>query len=293
MKPEAIKALVTLLDDPDQKIFGAVAEKLLGEGEEVIPLLEQAWESSLNPLVQDRIENLIADIQKQTTEKGINSWVNSLNPKLIDGAYWVSRLAYPELDENHTMQLIEKIKKDVWLELNQSLTALEKVKVLNYVLFDVHGFANHNTNVFSLPSSFVHQVLETRRGNPYSLAIIYAGIAQMLELPIYGVNLPRNFLLAYKDPIYSHIADASSKSKVLFYINPYNKGAVLGYKEVDHYLEQLNVEKKEEYYLPCSNIQTIVRLIEHIIASYQRMGYNEKAEGMQRLISIIQSKSID
>lgn len=293
MKPEAIKALMTLLDDPDQEIFGPVAEKLLGQGEEVIPILEQAWENSLNPLVQNRIENIIADIQKQTTEKGINAWVNSLNPRLIDGAYWVSRLAYPELDENHTKELLDKIKKDVWLELNQNLTALEKVKVLNYVMFDVHGFANHSSNVFSLPSSFVHQVLETRRGNPYSLATIYAGIAQMLELPIYGVNLPRNFLLAYKDPIYSHLEDAPSKSKVLFYINPYNKGSVLSYKEIDYYLEQLNAEKKEEYYLPCSNYQTIIRLIEHIIASYRKMGYNEKVEGMQRLINIIRSKSMD
>jgi len=287
METGAIKALITLLDDPDQEVFGPVAEKLLDQGEEIIPLLEQAWEHSLSPLVQDRIENLIADIQKQTTEKGIYTWANSLNPRLIDGALWVSRLAYPELDEEHAKQLIEKIKKDVWLELNQNLTALEKVKVLNYILFDVHGFANHSSNVFSLPSSYIHQVLETKRGNPYSLAIIYAGIAQMLELPIYGVNLPRNFLLAYKDPVFSTIEDAPNRSKVLFYINPYNKGAVISYKEIDYYLEQQNMEKKEEYYLPCSNKQTVTRLIEHLIVSYAKLGLNEKVEGMQHLIKII------
>lgn len=287
MESGAIKALITLLDDPDQEIFGPVAEKLLGQGEEVIPLLEQAWEHSLSPLVQDRIENLIADIQKQTTEKGMYAWTNSLNPRLIDGALWVSRLAYPELDQEHTTLQIDKIKKDVWLELNQNLTALEKVKVLNYILFDVHGFANHSSNVFSLPSSYIHQVIETKRGNPYSLAIIYAGIAQLLELPIYGVNLPRNFLLAYKDPIFSAMEDAPNKSKVLFYINPFNKGAVLSYKEIDYYLEQQNYEKREEYYLPCSNKQTVIRLIEHIVASYAKLGLNEKVESMQQLIKII------
>ena len=287
METGAIKALITLLDDPDQEVFGPVAEKLLDQGEEVIPLLEQAWEHSLSPLVQDRIENLIADIQKQTTETGIYAWANALNPRLIDGALWVSRLAYPELDEEHANQLTEKIKKDVWLELNQNLTALEKVKVLNYILFDVHGFANHSSNVFSLPSSFVHQVLETKRGNPYSLAVIYAGIAQMLELPIYGVNLPRNFLLAYKDPVFSTIEDAPNRSKVLFYINPYNKGAVISYKEIDYYLEQQNMDKREEFYLPCSNVQTVTRLIEHLIVSYAKLGLNEKVEGMQHLIKII------
>ena len=293
MEIEAVKALITLLDDPDQEIFGPVAEKLLGQGEEVVPLLEKAWESSISPLVQERIENLIAEIQRKKSEEGINAWTNSLNPRLIEGAFWVSHLAYPELDEAHTKQLIEKIKKDVWLELNQNLTALEKVKVLNYILFDVHGFANHSSNIFSLPSSFVHQVLETRRGNPYSLAIVYAGIAQMLELPIYGVNLPRNFLLAYKDPLYAHVEDAPSKSRVLFYINPYNKGSVISYKEIDYYLEQLNAEKKEEYYLPCSNAQTIIRLIEHIIASYTKLGNTEKVAGMQRLTQIIRTKAID
>ncbi len=287
MESGAIKALITLLDDPDQEIYGPVAEKLLGQGEEVILPLEQAWENSLNPMVQDRIENLIASIQKQTAEKGMYAWANSLNNKLIDGALCVSQLTYPELDQEHTTLQIEKIKKDVWLELNQNLTALEKVKVLNYILFEVHGFANHSTNVFSLPSSYIHQVLETKRGNPYSLAIIYAGIAQMLELPIYGVNLPRNFLLAYKDPVFSATKDAPNKSKVLFYINPFNKGAVLSYKEIDYYLEQQHYDKREEYYLPCSNKQTVIRHIEHIAASYTKLGLSEKAESMQQLIKII------
>lgn len=288
MEANQLKALLTLLDDPDREIFRHVSERLLGQGEEVIPMLEEAWETSLNPLVQDRIEELVSLIQTETTHKGLADWANSLKLDLLDGAYWISRLQYPELDRNHITEITEKIKKDVWLELNKNLTALEKVKVINYILFDVHGFANHSSNIFSLQSSFVHQVVETKRGNPYSLAIIYAGIAQQLGLPIYGVNLPRNFVLAYKDTLYSEQEGAATaNSKVLFYINPYNKGSVLSFKEIDHYLEQLNVEKMEEYYQPCSNVQTLIKFAEHLIASYKKIGYREKAAGMTQLLNIL------
>lgn len=287
METNQLKALLTLLDDPDREIFRHVAERLLGQGEEVVPMLEEAWETSLNPLVQDRIEELVSLIQAETTQKGLASWVNSLELDLLEGAYWISRFQYPELDRSHISDAIEKVKKDVWLELNKNLTALEKVKVINYILFDVHGFANHSSNIFSLQSSFVHQVIETKRGNPYSLAIIYAGIAQQLGLPIYGVDLPRNFVLAYKDPLFSNREDAKTTDKVLFYINPYNKGAVLSFKEIDHYLEQLNVDKKPEFYQPCSNLQTMVKLVNHLVISYKKIGYNEKAASMEQLLNIL------
>ena len=120
-------------------------------------------------------------------------------------------------------------------------------------------------------------MVETKRGNPYSLAIIYAGIAQQLGLPIYGVNLPRNFVLAYKDTQPLEPSSTKKTNNVLFYINPYSKGTVLSYNEIDHYLDQLNIEKKTEYFEPCTNLQTIAKFVEHLITSYKKIKYVDKA----------------
>ena len=54
-----------------------------------------------------------------------------------------------------------------------------------------------------------------------TLAVIYMSVAYKLGLPIFGVNLPKNFILAYKDEYRQHDS-ADEADDVLFYINPYN-----------------------------------------------------------------------
>jgi regulator of sirC expression with transglutaminase-like and TPR domain len=90
-------------------------------------------------------------------------------------------------------------------------------------------------------------------------------IAQRLNIPVKGVNLYNNFILAYVDPIAAKIAYPNKQDDVLFYINPFNRGSVFDYKEIDKYLEQQKIEKHKSNYLPISNIQTIQTLILELI----------------------------
>ena len=69
MEIKKIRALIDLLDDPDSKIFETVKNQLLRQGASVIPELEKSWESSLNDNLQNKIENIIQQIQFQDTAK--------------------------------------------------------------------------------------------------------------------------------------------------------------------------------------------------------------------------------
>ena len=42
-------------------------------------------------------------------------------------------------------------------------------------------------------------VLETKKGNPISLCVIYLLIARKLKLPVFGVNLPNMFMLLFRN----------------------------------------------------------------------------------------------
>ena len=60
----SIKALVKLIDDPDEDIFHHVRDELIKCGSKAIPYLEKSWEDDYYGLVfQSRIENIIHDIQ--------------------------------------------------------------------------------------------------------------------------------------------------------------------------------------------------------------------------------------
>lgn len=275
-----LEALISLLEDPDSLVFDNVSNRLIELGEEVVPPLEKRWELTLKPELQVRIENVIREIQFNSLKSGMDSWKSGGGIDLLFGAYLVARFQYPELQYDSLNEKIEKIKKDIWLELNNDLTALEKVKVINYFLYDIHHFDKSLKKAHTPQLYLVNHVVDTFKGSPVMLGLIYAELARRLGLPIYGVNLPRNFVLCYYDPDYHE-----DPNNILFYINPSDKGNVLGLKELKHFLRHLKIEEKEFYFTPCSSMEVIERLIINLQFAYERSGQPEKAQALKKLLN--------
>ena len=274
-----LEALIALLEDPDPEVFGNVSNRLIELGEKVVPPLEKRWELTLRPDLQTRIENVIRSIQFNTLKTNMESWRSGGGMDLLYGAYLVTRFQYPDLAYEPLNEKLEKIKKDIWLELNNDLTALEKVRVINYFLYEIHRFDKSLKKAHSPQLYLVNHVLDTCKGSPVILGLIYAEVARRLDLPIYGVNLPRNFVLCYYDPDY-----LDDPNNVLFYINPSDKGAVLGLKELKHFLRHLRIEEKDFYFTPCAGLDVIERLIINLQYAYEHSGHADKARDLKILL---------
>jgi regulator of sirC expression with transglutaminase-like and TPR domain len=291
LKPSELKALINLLDDPDEEVYTHVKERLMNLGDEIIPMLENVWEMGdpFNNLVQTRIENIIHDIQFSIIKKALLDWAENDSEDLLKGIILVAKYQYPDLDEKVIYRKIDQIIQDVWIELNDNLTGIEKVKVINHILFDVHGFSGNTANYHAPQNSFINNVLESKKGNPLSLSILYAIIAHRLELPIYGVNLPEHFILAYvaDNEILKVITQADNDYGVLFYINPFSRGAAFSKKEIDAFLAQLKLQPKDSYYKPCSNIAIVKRTLNNLINSYEKLGYPKKSEELRELLDTL------
>ena len=54
-----IYALLHLIDDPDEEVFGVVSNRIIDFGKGIIPNLENLWENTVSEDVQSRIELLI------------------------------------------------------------------------------------------------------------------------------------------------------------------------------------------------------------------------------------------
>jgi regulator of sirC expression with transglutaminase-like and TPR domain len=189
------------------------------------------------------------------------------------------------LNETKIRKDLGQIKQDVWLELNDDLTAIEKVKVLNHILFEVHQFSGNITNYHAPQNSFINNVLESKKGNPLMLSVLYMLICKELNIPIYGINLPQHFVLAYLND-YANLIDVNNKTlsnNILFYINPFSKGLIFNQKDIDQFLKQLNLEPEAKYYIPCSNIEIVKRSLNNLIFSYEKLGYLEKVDELKGL----------
>jgi regulator of sirC expression with transglutaminase-like and TPR domain len=289
MDTKEIKAMIALLDDPDEEIFTAITCNLLKQGQEVVPELEKAWESTMDEKLQVKLENLIQEIQFNQVKEDLRRWMLTGSEYILEGACCIARFQFPELSMAKINDQIESIRKDVWIELNSNLTALEKVKILNYILFDLHKFTRNNSDFYSPQNSYINQVIDMRKGNPITLSIVYLSVAYKLGLPIYGVNLPKNFILAYRDE-YVNEASTGDGDNILFYINPYNKGAVLGRREIDYFINQQQITPQPSFYSCCSNRDIAIRLINNLIMSYEKLGYVQKITRLNELLRVMEGK---
>lgn len=284
--PKEINALIRLLDDPDEDIYGHIKEELKSFGSDVIPNLESHWEKNrLGNLFQHRIENLIHEIQYGSLEENLIHWWHSDKPDLLEGVTLVSNYKYPTLSLDYINDQITKYTQEIWLEINDYLTALEKIKLINHFIFEVHGFSGNVAGFHDNQNSFLKDVLDSKKGNPLSLSILYILIGRQLDLPIYGVNLPRHFVVAYLDPY--RLTTPIEDSPVLFYINPFSKGDVFGPSELSSFLEKINVSEKEEYFKPCDSKVILKRMLNNLIYAYTKADDIQKAEEIKRLSKLL------
>lgn len=278
-----INSLIKLLDDPDQEIYNHVHEKLLTYGPTAITYLESAFEQAFDAVQQERIANLVHEIQFGIIKQDLELWQQGGAFDLLRGVLIINKYQYPDLDEQKVINQIEAIKRDIWMQMMFEGSPSDQVKLINHVLYNIYGFSGNTTNHQDPQNSYLSQVLESKKGNQISLAIIYSVIAQKLDIPIYGVNLPQHFILAYMD----ESAKSEFESGVLFYINAFNKGFIFGRRDVDMFLKQLNLNTDKQFYEPCSNTDIIRRILRNLISAYENLGSAEKVRELNELLAIL------
>ncbi|MDH5398564.1 MAG: transglutaminase-like domain-containing protein, partial [Cyclobacteriaceae bacterium] len=173
MTEKEIKAMISLLDDEDENIIAMISKKIATMGEEIIPFLETAWETSFNPLFQQRIEDLTHSVQYEQVKRRLAEWYATGSEDLLEGMWIVATYQFPELDQEKLRQDIEQIYYDTWLEFKPDLHPFDQVKILNSVFFYKLKFSGNHKNFHSPSNSFINSVLESRRGNPITLSVIY------------------------------------------------------------------------------------------------------------------------
>ena len=72
---------------------------------------------------------------------------------------------------------------------------MRKLSVLNHFFYNDLGFAGNANNFYAPENSYVNEVLQTRRGIPISIAVIWLELAQSLDLQAEGVSFPGHFLV--------------------------------------------------------------------------------------------------
>jgi regulator of sirC expression with transglutaminase-like and TPR domain len=282
-----IHALIQLLDDDDKEVFRHVHDKLKSYGTDVIPALEEVWSSELNPTTHDRLEEIIHEIQFDSLRSEWEKWLAKDSPDLLTGAFLISKYQYPEINLDDIQKKIFKLKQNIWLELNYNQTPLEQIQIFNQVFYSYHGFKGSQTSN-DYQDFCINQVLDSKKGNSVAIGIIYQLLANELSLPVYGVPLLKHYILAFcKKTILDFSPEGNNEREVMFYINPINKGSIFSRNEIKDYLDKLQVNHEEKYFVPADNLSVIRELLGYLIELYSQQNREEKVKELNYLLQMI------
>ena len=265
LENKEISALFYLIDDPDDEVFSTVTERIISHGRSIIPNLENLWENSPDQHVQQRIELIIHKLHFRDLVEEFQDWKNG-NSELLQGALLVSKYGYPELNAIATLQEIEKMRRNIWLELNSYLTPLEQVNVISGILYSYYKLKGNEVSYDLSDDFLLTRLIENKRGNAITNGILYLILCELLDIPAKAINIPKQFILAYFDIDYNFPNPTKQKSeKINFYIDPLN-GQVYSQTDIDNYFKRIAVPPSPSYYLPLNN----EKIISHLLEEYSK-----------------------
>jgi regulator of sirC expression with transglutaminase-like and TPR domain len=265
LENKEISALFQLIDDPDEEVFSTVTERIISHGRAIIPNLENLWENSPDEDIQERIEFIIHKLHFRDLVEEFIEWKNG-SCELLHGALLVSKYSYPEMIPTTSLQEIEKIRRNVWLELNSYLTPLEQVNVISGILYSYYKLKGNEVSYDIREDFLITKLIENKKGNSITNGILYLILCELLDIPARAINIPKQFILGYFDLGYKFSDSAKPPpEKINFFIDPLN-GQVYSHKDVENYFKRISVPPVPSYFKPLS----CKRIIQHLLEEFSK-----------------------
>jgi len=267
-----LKALINLLDDQDELVYQSVKTKLISLGSGVLPKLEEALQSADTIEQVDKLEEIIRHFRKEITIDKMKKWISDENRTLLDGWILISSIDHPNISKERTENIVQKIYRDIWLEIAESMTSLEKVAVINHILFKINRFEICDSESSGLDNVVLDKFMFSKTGDVYSLTVLYLIIARSIHLDLVPIMLANKLLLVYEDNLAASLAFGTASEKYLFYINVAHKGSVISPKDV-----QFLYNKSQKYGKSVTRTENDISLIKKLL-SFLYLLYTEEGD---------------
>lgn len=126
---------------------------------------------------------------------------------LLEAAISLAQDEYPEVNVQNVLGEVDHMLERVRRRIPADAAPLQRLRVLNQFFFKDLGFGGNANDYYDPDNSFIHAVLQTRRGIPIALAVLWMELAQGLNLSVRGIAFPGHFLVKVNLPLGQAIID--------------------------------------------------------------------------------------
>jgi regulator of sirC expression with transglutaminase-like and TPR domain len=282
-----LNALFTLIDDPDEEVYSTVSEKIVGYGKPIIPNLEHLWETTPNEGIQERIEMIIHRLHFTDLLSDFTEWKDSAYHDLLFGALLVAKFQYPDLQTSPTLQEIEKIRRNIWLELNSFLTPLEQANVLSSIIYNFYHLKGVEVNYTNPDDFFINKVLACKKGNMITNGILYQVMCEQLDINAKIINIPKQCIIAFFHSDYDHTNFVGNPiDQIHFFIDATN-GQAYSHKDIENYFKKISVPLTASYFKPLPHKRIIQILLQEIAKCFDSPSSDYKKNELLELVELL------
>lgn len=119
---------------------------------------------------------------------------------LTEAAVALAQVEFPTLDTQSVLAEIDALAHKLKQRIPQDAVPVHRLRWLNRYFFQELGFGGNVNHYYDPCNSYVHKVLQTRRGIPITLAVVYIELATQIGLTARGVSFPGHFLVKLRMP---------------------------------------------------------------------------------------------
>lgn len=124
--------------------------------------------------------------------------LDSSQIRLDCAALHLARDVYPGLNISRYLDVLDELADAVAAQ-RPGLSANLRYMAMRRVLVDEFGLRGEPDDYYAPENSYLNHVLDTRRGIPISLAVVWIEVGRRLKWPVRGVGLPGHFLVRIDD----------------------------------------------------------------------------------------------
>lgn len=127
----------------------------------------------------------------------------------------IARDEYPELDVEQYLRWFDDVAATLKPLVSTCPTELDVLKLICGELVENRGFTGNSEAFRDTRCSYLNRVIDTGRGLPITLSIVYMGVAQRLGIDLHGVASPMHFVCQLQTFQGSVYLDAFTNGRIL------------------------------------------------------------------------------
>ena len=132
------------------------------------------------------------------------------NFPLLEAAVSIGHIQAPEMDVQGVLSEVDGWLVRLRRRVASDAAPLARLMALNQFFYKDLGFGGNLNDYYATGNSYIHALLESRRGLPISMAVVWLELAQGIGLNASGVSFPGHFLIKISLPMGQAVIDPLS-----------------------------------------------------------------------------------